>query len=1015
MSENNNMSIDEILASLSEEKKKDAPEKTWSMSEIDKLLGIDKQQEETLDRKAEVINSLFDKTEDAEPENDDASEEESYKEESFGEKAFEEKNIETEARKERFFKGKAAKEEIIEEKTFEQETVETEAREEISAEEKPVEAKAREEISAEEKVAEAKADTIEIEKPLSQKTRIFGSHKKVSEENGKSEVFAEEISENQTQVIVELADSENEEPEFEPTFEKDIPASEEKKPEDEASRFEKKALAQKTVGIYPVRNENIDHQIVTEKIEKSHIGGMATDKYRERFLNVPKQKIERTADYERLHVGEEMDPIERDGRIIRKSKFTNTADLEPIPTIVSADAELSSVDKTIVANGKNPIVHDEDDGVVGQIKLVGFGEEEEIPQIDEDNAEEVLKEKRDRKVAAFKLDADFAELPEENPEEEPHEEEKASAAGALISDFIDDEYEKPEDKSRIIKKLAGAKKVSGICAIVQAVLTVIALIITGIVSKSGGNLELIGGSAVVCGVINIVILLIAAFCGISTLIRGAKGLFSKKPNAATGTFIVVVACLIEDLVVTFFTSDAYTTVSLYTAAGCLALTLSTVARYLAVSRTYGNFEFVTNGTKLYSSEKISGEDDAFEIGRGLLIGDPEICYNAQMERPSYFIENSFEDDPADEFAKRLIYPVVGAALLMTVIFGIVRKDAVFAVGVFTAVCSIGIPAFSTIASNIALFAVNKGFNKNGAAIVGHRAVADSVDVNAYVLDSTDIFRKGSCNIIGIKTFQSMRIDDAILYAAALVIESGGPLADIFDGVILGKKDLLPPVESLAYEERLGLSAWIHGRRILLGTRELLVNHNVNAPDRNFEVQYTHDGRNVIYLAIAGKISAMFVIKYQADKHMRKYLQNVDKAGVSLLVRSCDCNITEEMICRFFGLPLSAVKILSPVSGDIFEKYREEEIETAPAGIIHNGTIEASLRGIYEARELQANVPVNNIISTLYSGIALVLFIILGILAGKEGFGITGGQIVLFQLLWGVVATAIPLLRRRLDK
>ena len=1000
MSENNNMSIDEILASLSEEKKKDTPEKTWSMSEIDKLLGIDKQQEETLDRKAEVINSLFDKTEDAEPENDDAFEDEAFEKEAFEEKAFEEKTVETEAHKESFFKGKAVKEKIVEEKNFEEESVEAEAREEFSAEEKSV---------------EPKADTIEIEKPLSQKTRIFGSHKKSSEENGKSEVFAEEISENQTQVIVELADSESEEPEFEPTFEKDIPASEEKKPEDETLRLEKKALAQKTVGIYPVRNENIDHQIVTEKIEKSHIGGMATDKYRERFLNVPKQKIERTADYEGLHVGEEMDPIERDGRIIRKSKFTNTADLEPIPTIVSADAELSSVDKTIVANGKNPIVHDEDDGVVGQIKLVGFGEEEEIPQIDEDNAEEVLKEKRDRKVAAFKLDADFAELPEENPEEEPQEEEKASAAGALISDFIDDEYEKPEDKSRIIKKLAGAKKVSGICAIVQAVLTVIALIITGIVSKSGGNLELIGGSAVVCGVINIVILLIAAFCGISTLIRGTKGLFSKKPNAATGTFIVVVACLIEDLVVTFFTSDAYTTVSLYTAAGCLALTLSTVARYLAVSRTYGNFEFVTNGTKLYSSEKISGEDDAFEIGRGLLIGDPEICYNAQMERPSYFIENSFEDDPADEFAKRLIYPVVGAALLMAVIFGIVRKDAVFAVGVFTAVCSIGIPAFSTIASNIALFAVNKGFNKNGAAIVGHRAVADSVDVNAYVLDSTDIFRKGSCNIIGIKTFQSMRIDDAILYAAALVIESGGPLADIFDGVILGKKDLLPPVESLAYEERLGLSAWIHGRRILLGTRELLVNHNVNAPDRNFEAQYTHDGRNVIYLAIAGKISAMFVIKYQADKHMRKYLQNVDKAGVSLLVRSCDCNITEEMICRFFGLPLSAVKILSPVSGDIFEKYREEENETAPAGIIHNGTIEASLRGIYEARELQANVPVNNIISTLYSGIALVLFIILGILAGKEGFGITGGQIVLFQLLWGVVATAIPLLRRRLDK
>lgn len=998
MSENKDMSIDEILASLGEEEhEKDAPGRKWSMSEIDNLLGIDKQEEETLDKKAEVINNLFHKTEN---------------EDEYGEQT--DDNVDAERGLDTENDTDSEDSAVVEEQSeFESENPEPEYDEPEAAEQ------------------EESETAITESKPLSQKTRVFGANRSESvkrkkeqenpdliydpyKENGKAEEkgdksadFAEEISENQTQVLVELA---------EPTFEEDLPENEEKPQEDEASKFERKALAQKTVGIYPVRNENIDHQIVTEKIERSHSGGMATDKYRERFLNVPKQRLERTADYERLHRGEEKDPIERDGRIIKKSKFTNTADLEPIPTIVSADAELSSVDKTIVANGKNPIVHDEDDGVVGQIKLVGFGEEEEIPQIDEDNAEEVLKEKRDRKVADFKLDADFAELPDEYPEDEESEEnEKTSAAGALITDFIDDEYEKPEDKSRIIKELASAKKVSGITAIIQAVLTVVALIITGIVSKSGGNLELIGGSAVVCGVINVVILLIAAFCGVSTLARGAKGLFSMKPNAATGTFIVTVACLIEDLAVTFFTSDTYTTVSLYTAAGCLALTLSTVARYLAVARTYGNFEFVTNGTKLYSSEKISGEDDAFEIGRGLLIGDPEICYNAQMDRPSYFIENSFEDDPADDYAKRLIYPVIGAALVMAVVFGIIRHDAIFAVGVFAAVCSIGIPAFSAIASNIALFAINKGFNKSGAAIVGHRAVADSVDVNAYVLDSTDIFRKGSCNIIGIKTFQNMRIDDAILYAAALVIESGGPLADIFDGVILGKKDLLPPVESLAYEERLGLSAWIHGRRILLGTRELLINHNVDAPERDFEAQYTHDGRKVIYLAIAGKISAMFVIKYQADKHMRRYLQNVDKAGVSLLVRSCDCNITEEMICRFFGLPLSAVKILSPVSGDIFEKYREEEIETAPAGIIHNGTIEASLKSIYETRELQANVPVNNLVATIYSGIALVLFIILGILAGKEGFGITGGQIVLFQILWSVIATAIPLLKHRFDK
>ncbi len=395
------------------------------------------------------------------------------------------------------------------------------------------------------------------------------------------------------------------------------------------------------------------------------------------------------------------------------------------------------------------------------------------------------------------------------------------------------------------------------------------------------------------------------------------------------------------------------------------------------------------------------------------MGEPEICYNARVSVPKNFVKNSLEDDPADDYAYKLIYVVAGAAVLLGIIFGIVKKDIVVAFGIFAAVSCIAMPAFTKIASNISLFLVNRKFNKTGAAITGHKAVANSTGVNAYVLDSTDIFKKGSCSIIGIKTFHNMKIDDAILYTAALIIESGGPLADIFGNVILGKKELLPPVESLAYEEKLGLSAWIHGRRVLVGSRDLLVNHNVQAPEREFELQYTHDGRKVMYLAIAGKISAMFVINYQADKHMRKYLQNVDKAGVSLLVRTCDCNITEEMICKYFSLNISAVKILSPVSGDIFQKYRTTECEDAKSGILHNGTIEASLKTIYEARELNANIPINNLIATIYTGIALVLFLILAILSGP--MGITGGQIVMFQVLFGLIASAVPVLKRKFDK
>lgn len=960
MMDNKNLSIDDILSSLSSDRDKDAPQKAWSMAEIDELLGIspsEKNEEPAFD--ADLVSAPVPEPE---PELEFESEPEEIPE----------------------------REEPKEAETFA----------DLQSEELP------EEQPKVEEAPKPKQDKLE-------KTRVFDSKivkVKAADENTYQDLVrededpeeqpkVEEAPSNNSTVIMELANDE-------------VPA---KAPETPEELSERKALAGKTVGIYPIRNENIDHQIITEKVEKS-VGVIETDKYRERFMNKPKQKLERTADYERLHPEGDQGPIERPGIIIKKSKFTNTADLEPIPTIVSADAELNNFDKTIVAQGgANTIVHAEDE-MDGQIKLSGFGEEEEIEQIDEDHAEETLKEKRDQKVASFKLDTNFDDLDEEASFGDEEEEESlpvASPKDVFAKDFIDDEYETPEDAGRISDRLNAAFKTTGICAVVQAVITVVALILTGIVSSSGGNSELIGNGPIGCGLINIVLLVLASICGAATIIRGINGIKNKKPNVATGTLIVVAACLLENLAVVIFASEAYITVSLYTAAACAALAISSFSKWIVLYRTKGNFEFITNGTQLYSSEKIADEDEAFEIGRGLLIGEPEIAYNSKITMPHKFIENSFEDDPADDFASKLIYVVLGAAVIAAIVFGIVKKDPVVAFGMFAAVCAIGIPAFTTLSSNIALFLVNRRFNKAGAAILGHRAVNSSTNINAYVLDSTDIFRPGTCSIIGIKTFKNMRIDDAILYAAALVIESGGPLADIFGNVILGKKELLPPVESLAYEEKLGLSAWIHGRRVLFGSRELLINHNVSAPEREFEMQYTHDGRKVMYLAIAGKIAAMFVIKYQADMHMRRYLQNVDRAGVSLLVRTCDCNITEEMICKYFNLPLSAVKILSPVSGDIFQKYRTDTVGDSAEGIIHNGTIEASLKTVYEARELNANIAINNLNSLIYTAMALIVFVILSVLSGPTG--ITGGQIVLFQVLFGAIASSIPVIRRRLDR
>ena len=105
----------------------------------------------------------------------------------------------------------------------------------------------------------------------------------------------------------------------------------------------------------PVRNEEIKHQIISEKIERSEgsgepqvYGAFVSEKYRDRFFNRPIQNLEKTAEHP--IVPEDEQKYERSGFVKQKSSFEHTADLSPVPTLVPDDRinEQGLSDKTIV-------------------------------------------------------------------------------------------------------------------------------------------------------------------------------------------------------------------------------------------------------------------------------------------------------------------------------------------------------------------------------------------------------------------------------------------------------------------------------------------------------------------------------------------------------------------------------------------------------------------------------------------------------------------------------------------
>ena len=60
----------------------------------------------------------------------------------------------------------------------------------------------------------------------------------------------------------------------------------------------------------------------------------------------------------------------------------------------------------------------------------------------------------------------------------------------------------------------------------------------------------------------------------------------------------------------------------------------------------------------------------------------------------------------------------------------------------------------------------------------------------------------------------------------------------------------------------GYVGWINKRRVLVGNRALMQEYGIKIPSLEYEQHHTVNQRRVIYLAVSGKLFAMFQVAYR---------------------------------------------------------------------------------------------------------------------------------------------------------
>lgn len=678
--------------------------------------------------------------------------------------------------------------------------------------------------------------------------------------------------------------------------------------------------------------------------------------------------------------------MERPATIKSKSRFDKTSDLQEIPTIVAVD-ELEHT-KISFRNSQSPRAEEDyNSDESDQIVLEGFEDStDKIAKIDEEIAEKQLKQRRQEKVNKFRL------FSPENISGDKHS-------------AVKNEYRRDDDKTAFMEKLFASKSSFTLKGSITAVIAIPLLLLAIFKDSAYMPSFLLDYTAYLITQLVLYILLLAV--NMKNIIFGFK--LSKGINYSFPISVASILVLVHTILLA---ADS----NLYISDGialplvmAFAFLMTNFGKYLLTLRIIDNFEYLINQDEKYTVETIVNTVDATIISRGLLSGEPNLKTSIKTDFSTNFLDISCSDEPADKIAKTAGMVMLVLSIILFAIFSIINGD--WHIGLNIGICAlcISLPTISIFNTNSALLGISKILKSSGAMINGFEGAVMVNDANAIVIEAQDLFGKNSCEIHGIKTFNGAKADDVILKTAAVIMKTKSPLSYVFDDVIIGKQTILPDVDGVVYEDKLGTSAWIYRKKILVGTRDLLIHHGVQVPKEEFEEKYTRKGRKVLYLAVTGQIMAMFVVSYSADPKLKKTLRRLEKSGITVLVKSADPFINDESIAELFSLPDGFIRVMNSSNARVFEKYSDMCVEKSPAYVVHNGSALGFVSAMAAAENLEETRKLLSVLITFGSAMGIGLVTMLAILGGISQ--ITPVNIVIFQAAWCIFVEIVSKIKR----